>query len=249
MMNATTTELGASAPPRGADESPLHADLFEALDRRVSRLWAEAKAGSFWRQVLARGFNRALYRRLMSQVFHYTRHNAINQAAAALRIEPGDLKLLKFVCDHAREELGHENLAAHDLASAGICQGPDSIEPALPATDALIGYLYGVALREGPVARLGYSYWAETAYDHIGPLVAAARTSLALSDRQLTFFVAHAAIDEKHSQDVRAVIRHAVRTPEQADAVLRVATTTLWLTTQMMEQALAGSVPVEGDAP
>jgi len=64
-----------------------------------------------------------------------------------------------------------------------------------------------------------------------------ARTSLGLTDREMAFFVAHADIDEDHSQDVVRAIRRAVTTHEQADAVHRVAVTTLWLTLALMDQA------------
>jgi pyrroloquinoline quinone (PQQ) biosynthesis protein C len=53
----------------------------------------------------------------------------------------------------------------------------------------------------------------------------------------MAFFVAHADIDEDHSQDVVRAIRRAVTTHEQADAVHRVAVTTLWLTLALMDQA------------
>ena len=44
---------------------------------------------------------------------------------------------------------------------------PDTVAVPLPATEALVGYLYYVALRYGAVARLGYSFWAEGVYGHI----------------------------------------------------------------------------------
>ena len=53
-----------------------------------------------------------LYRLTMVQIFHYTRHNSINQAVAAFRAEPEQLSLLRFVYGHAREELGHEKMVA-----------------------------------------------------------------------------------------------------------------------------------------
>ncbi len=129
-------------------------------------------------------------------------------------------------------------MVLHDLRAIGLLEPDESItEAPLPATDALVNYLYGVALREGPVPRLGYSYWAESVYDHIAPLLARARESLDLTDRDMAFFVAHAEIDSKHAVEVQHAIRGAVRTPADADAVYRVATTTLWLTVMLLEQA------------
>jgi len=224
----------------GSDDEQRHAlseKLFHQLDESVATLWADAKRRPFWRHVVSKGVDRDLYRLVMLQIFHYTRHNAINQAVAALRATPDDRALLRFVCTHAREELGHERLIVHDLRSIGLI-GREPIEDVpLPATDALINYLYGVALREGAVPRLGYSYWAESIYEHIGPLLLAARDSLGLARDNMTFFSVHAEIDVRHAEEVKTAIRRGVMTPQQAADVRRVAVTSLWLTIQLLEQA------------
>ncbi|WP_322752972.1 iron-containing redox enzyme family protein [Frankia sp. Cas3] len=232
--------LDAVATPEEVVPNAIHDELFARLDTSISDLWAQARDSAFWQHVTAHGFDRELYRIIMIQIYHYTRHNSINQAVAALRAEPEQIGLLRFVYSHAREELGHEKLVLHDLRAVGLI-GPDEPvdEAPLPATDALIQYLYGVVLRESPVSRLGYSYWAETVYDHISPVLVKARESLGLSDRDMAFFVAHSEIDSRHAAEVQHAIRHAVTSREQADAVHRVAVTTLWLTTSLMEQSYA----------
>jgi len=213
--------------------------LFARLDASIGALWSGAERRPFWRRVVSEGWDRAAYRRTMIQIFHYTRHNSVNQAAAALRADPDDLALLRFIYGHAKEELGHERLALHDLGSLGlVAEDGSDIDPPLPATDALINYLYGVVLRDGPVARLGYSYWAESVYPHIAPLLGAARASLGLADRDMTFFVAHAEVDAGHAERVRAAIRRAATTPARADAIHRVGVTSLWLTIELLEQAV-----------
>jgi pyrroloquinoline quinone (PQQ) biosynthesis protein C len=111
----------------------------------------------------------------------------------------------------------------------------------LPATEALNGYLYHVALKEGLVARLGYSFWAEDAYEHIQPILASARQTFGLTDDRMTFFVAHSSIDEKHSKEVREAISTWAVTAEEREAVKRVARTTLYLTGQILEAAHAES--------
>ena len=219
----------------------LHRDLFARLDASIASLWAEARGSRFWGRIVREGFDPERYRRVMVQIFHYTRHNSINQAAAAFRAEPEEMQLLRFVYGHAKEELGHERLVVHDLKSIGLLSGAEITDPPLPATDALVNYLYGVVLREGPVPRLGYSYWAESVYEHIGPLLVAARASLGLTDRNMTFFAAHAEIDARHAEQVKAALRLAVTTRARAEAVHRVAVTSLWLTIQLLEQALEGT--------
>jgi hypothetical protein len=215
----------------------LHEDLFTRLDASIEDLWAQARASTFWRQIVAQGCDAELYRLAMVQIFHYTRHNSINQAVAAFRTEPEQMSLLRFVYCHAREEAGHENMVVHDLRSIGLMKDGQAFDPPLPATDALINYLYGIALREGAIPRLGYSYWAESVYQHIGPLLFTAKKSLSLDERNMTFFAAHSEIDAKHIEQVRAMICQAATTPEHADAIHRVAVTSLWLTIQLLAQA------------
>ena len=221
------------------DQDQTADGLFARLDASIGALWAGAERRPFWRRIVSEGWDRAAYRRTMIQIFHYTRHNSVNQAAAAFRADPDDLPLLRFIYGHAKEELGHERLALHDLRSLGlVAEDGSDIDPPLPATDALINYLYGVVLRDGPVPRLGYSYWAESVYPHIAPLLRAARSSLGLADRDMTFFVAHAEVDAGHAEQVRAAIRRAATTPARADAIHRVAVTSLWLTLELLEQAV-----------
>ena len=57
----------------------------------------------------------------------------------------------------------------------------------------------------------------------------------------MTFFAADAQLDICHAEQVRNIIRRTVTTPEQAEAVVRVAVTSLWSTIQILEQSFAGT--------
>jgi hypothetical protein len=237
MTNGTVDAVPA---PADTTDSTLHRQLFERLDRSIDELWTHASNSEFWQHVLTRGFDRELYRIAMTQIYHYTRHNSLNQAVAAFGADPDEIGLLRFVYGHASEELGHEKMVLHDLRAIGLLGPDDGIdEPPLPAVDALINYLYSIALREGPVARLGYSYWAESVYEYLAPILLEARRWLHLTDKEMAFFVAHAEIDSKHVVEVRQVIQKSVHTAAQAEAVHRVAVTTLWLTLSVLDQVLA----------
>lgn len=221
-----------------ASEANAAGSLFARLDKMIDEAWAGMREGELWRHVQAHGMDLYLHRDLMVQIYHYTRFNSVNQAMTALRTTPEERALLRFAYRHADEELGHEMLVVHDLRAVGLIGMHDDIGswPKVPATDALVNYLTGIALSEGAIARLGYSYWAEDVYGHIAPILAATRSSLGLTDRQLTFFVAHSAIDAHHSAEVRRIISKVATTRDHHDAIFRVAQTTLWLTTQLMEQ-------------
>lgn len=212
--------------------------LFEELDAAVAAGWARIRRGAFWAHVLDRGMDKDLYVRTMAEIYHYTRHNSVNQAFAAWRVPPEEMALLRFCYHHADEELGHEKMVVHDLESIGVAADETLAAPPLPATQALIGYLYGVGLFEGAVARLGYSYWAERSYEHLAEPLARARGDLGLTDRQMTFFVAHQSIDTKHAEEVQRAVSRFVRTSEQRQQVVGVASTTLYLTGRILEDVL-----------
>ncbi|WP_405587134.1 iron-containing redox enzyme family protein [Streptomyces sp. NBC_01190] len=214
-------------------------EFFAALDETVRKGWEEVHAGQFWQHMRANGIDLDLYRNFMVELYHYTRHNSINQAFAAWRVPPEKMGMLRFCYEHAEEELGHEKMVEHDLAAVGLLT-PGLLErPPLPPTQALIGYLYHVGLEFGAIPRLGYSYWAESAYDHLGEALNAVRAGLGVSDREMSFFVAHQSIDTKHAQEVRqALERYATDPVDQARAI-DVARTTLYLTGQLLEVSYA----------
>jgi hypothetical protein len=205
-----------------------------ALRGAVDAEWKQIKQGRFWDRIMREPVSRELYRDLMMQVYHYSRHNSMNQAVAAF--VPAPEGLLKFVYQHAGEELGHERMVIHDLKSIELFDEADLSRSPLPATEALIGYLYYVSLRYGAVARLGYSFWAESIYVHIQEPFRKISADLRLERKNVTFFGSHAQADEAHSQQVEdAIVRYAT-TNEQQALVTRVALTTLSLTGQLLEQ-------------
>lgn len=210
--------------------------FFKELDAVVEAGWAQIKQGDYWKFSLANKIPPALYQQVMLQVYHYTRYNSINQAACAYSADPEQITLLRFVYKHALEELGHERMVLRDLESVGLL--PETLPAPLAPTQALIAFLNDVAIRKGPIARLGYSYWAEEVYEHIQPILDRFRADLSLKDEQMTFFVAHSTIDEKHSEEVRIAMQRAVMTEEDRHQIKEVARVTLWLTGQLLEEAL-----------
>jgi hypothetical protein len=212
----------------------LSSSFVGALRQSVDAQWAEIKRGEFWRLVMGRPVTRGLYRDLMLQVYHYSRHNSMNQAVAAF--VPAPEGLLKFVYKHAGEELGHERMVTHDLRTINLLEESDLARAPLPATEALIGYLYYVGLRYGPLPRLGYSFWAEGAHAHIQEPLGKICSDLQLTSKNVTFFGAHAEADQAHIAQVEDALERYASRPEDQEMVTRVATTTLSLTGQLLDQ-------------
>lgn len=206
----------------------------QSLRESVEGQWGEIKRGAFWRHIQQQQVTREFYRDLMLQVYHYSRHNSVNQAVAAF--VPAPEGLLRFVYRHAAEELGHERMVTHDLRSIGLLDERDLALPPLPATEALTGYLYYVALRYGPIARLGYSFWAEDSHRHIAEIIAKVSKDLSLRKDNLTFFGSHAEADVDHMRQVEEALERYATTEQDQELVVRVATTTLSLTGQLLDQ-------------
>lgn len=211
-------------------------DILLDLDQVVTYQWDKIKKGPFF-QTASSKLTRDLFIRVMEQIYHYTKHNSINQAVAAYKTDPNDTKLLRFVYKHALEELGHEKMVEHDLKSIGHHFEPTNSVPS-SATEALIAYLYQVSLTQGAGPRLGYSFWAEDAYKHISPILDACRTDLNLTDKSMTFFISHADIDTKHAEEVKEAISRWCDTPEKRNQILNVARTSLYLTGELLNTAL-----------
>lgn len=212
--------------------------FFEELDRVVAEGWARIHDGPFYRHVREHGADRELYRRTMCQLWHYIQHNPLNQAVAVLGMPPGRTHLIRYAVDHSLEELGHEKMIEHDLRLSGLLDEPLSASVPLPATQAFIGWLYYVSLRQGAVARMGYSYWAESSYDQIGEMLDHLRGDLGLTDRSMSFFVAHSTIDAKHSDEVRKALERNADTPEVRRQVIEVARTSLYLNAALLDNVL-----------
>jgi hypothetical protein len=215
----------------------MSSEFIASLKSVVDGEWGRIKQGAFARRVLGHTVTPGLYRDLMVQIYHYTRHNSTNQAATSFVEAPEGL--LRFVYRHAAEELGHERMVLHDLRSVGLLDEAQLLEAPLPATEALIGYLWAVSLRYGPVPRLGYSFWAEGSYEHIGDMLAKIKSDLSIPKQSMTFFGSHIELDVNHMEQVSEALSKYAETGAQQELVRTVARTTLYLTGQLLEQVAA----------
>jgi thiaminase len=208
----------------------------KALDEKLSAAWR----GLFQRSRLVRTIekgelDRRLYALYLFETYHYTAHNARNQALVGVRaVNPSDA-YMKFCFEHANEEVGHEQMAMHDILSLGLRGVEFEIPRPRPATEVLIAYLYWVSATGNPLRRLGYSYWAEGSYQYITPLLERVQKTLSLTPNQMTFFTAHARIDEKHADEVRHMVASQCQTEQDWRDVEDVMLTSLSLTGGMME--------------
>ena len=179
--------------------------------------------------------DKRLYAIYLIETFHYTSHNAKNQALVATRLDEIDPRYAKWCLKHANEEYGHELMAYHDLKAAGLIKDNQVLSKPLPNTQAFIAYIYWVAQHGHPYARLGYSYWAERSYEFIQPMVTHIATSLGIKPNAMTFYNEHSEIDTDHAKQVDDVITRHVKTKEEWEAVEETMVMSLHLTQRMMD--------------
>lgn len=188
----------------------------------------------------------ALY---MLETYHYTLHNARNQALVGVRALRSEPQYLRFCFEHAAEETGHELMALHDFKSVWPKDAPFEIPPPLPETEVLIAYLYWISATGNPLQRLGYSYWAESSYQYVLPRVKKLQAHLGLERNQLTFFIAHAEIDEHHAREVNQTLANHCKSSADWQAVERVLVTSLRLTGRFLDGIWAEYEALNANAP
>lgn len=184
--------------------------------------------------------DRRMYALYLTQVYAYTSHVARNQALVGSRLDNRDTHYQRFCFEHALEETGHELMALHDLRALGvpITDPHTELPPPLPATEQLIAWLYWVSAHARPVARMGFSYWAERAYPYGEGFLTAVQARMKLDRSVMTFWYVHRGLDDKHADDVEKALVQACRTDADWEAVERTATVTIGLCFDMIEQAV-----------
>lgn len=182
--------------------------------------------------------DKRLYAIHLTETYHYTLHNSKNQALIATRKEKINANYLKFCLDHAADEVGHEMMALHDIQHMGYKVTEEDMPEPLPATKTLIAYLYYVASNESPIARLGYSFWAERVYDYIKPLLTLVEVGMGVKKSSMTFFREHAEIDVNHAKIIDQMIERFVKTEKDWAIVEEVMKTSLKLTVLMGDEII-----------
>jgi hypothetical protein len=213
----------------------------ETLEEKMGNYWFEilsTPVAKEIKKILASG-DKKLYALWLCQVAHLTKHTSAHQALVGTRFNEISIPYMKFCYEHALEEVGHELMAVHDLRKIGAnVEAIKDLPPPMQSTEQLTAYLYYAAERAHPATRLGFSFWAEKCYPYIQSLAGETQKSLGLKDHQMTFFVSHSKIDEKHANDVEKVIKHVCQTEADWKAVETGMIDTLNMAIKIFEEIL-----------
>lgn len=218
--------------------APTTAERIAQLDAVCDEVWARIKATRYYAALMAGQVTPGVLHRYLAETYFYVRENAKNQAAIVLRLDDKQADYAKYCLKHALEENSHEQMCLHDLRTTGFDLARlETLRP-LPATAGFIAFLYHWADHHNPIGRLGYSYWAEGAHSYLQEGMAKVKQMFALSDNQMTFFVAHAAIDEKHFKEVKDALAAFCQTEQDWADVAYCIRVTGTLTAHMLDEIL-----------
>ncbi len=218
--------------------------------------WSEViKTNPLMRAAMNGTGDKRLFAIYLSQVYHFTRENPVNQALVAQNLQSHRWKMdtgtkvryMKFCFHHAEEEAGHEYMALHDLKAFGLDVEEATIPPALPSTSAFIALVSEIATQWHPAARLGYSYWAESCYEIFRPIAGDLQSSLGIKPQAMTFLHQHGQIDEKHAEEVNVVLGYVVTNEEAAASVKRALIETIRSTGEILAQIHQAYVELKAD--
>jgi pyrroloquinoline quinone (PQQ) biosynthesis protein C len=132
-----------------------------------------------------------------------------------------------------------KKMAYNDLKALDVPLNSDEdMPPALPATEVMIAYVKYLSLSEKPWRSLGYHYWIEQPYDYILPFMQALKHNMGLKDEQMSFYLQHVKIDQKHGKDIQNIVMKVCETDEQWEEIKEMTRTSLWLMFRMVQDII-----------
>ncbi|MDP1823665.1 MAG: iron-containing redox enzyme family protein [Archangium sp.] len=228
--------------------------FFKQLDAAMAEEWdVIVKVNPFFNALMDGLDDRRLLGIYLCEVYNTVKHSAITQALVVQHLAnptSTSIRYMKYCLNHALEEVGHEQMALHDLRSLGVDITNETMPRPTIATEAFTGYVYRLATTGNPVQRLGYSYWAENCYTYFAPIAMAIVQNMKLEAKNLTFFVQHGEIDKKHADEVKKIIADVVSTQADKDAILTALRGTIRLQGGMLADVHAAYLKfLKGEAP
>jgi pyrroloquinoline quinone (PQQ) biosynthesis protein C len=187
--------------------------------------------------VLAGKPDLALYRRYLTNVYHYACHSAEVIALAGSRCTRTHPEASRYLLHHAEEEMGHELWALDDLRALGADETAVRTSRPVPACAAMIAFEYFIAGRANPVGLFGWLYVLEAMGDDLGKRVASAlQHALGGTSRGIKFVAGHGVADHDHAADLTRVISQHITAPQDIADVNHVADVSADLYARIFDQ-------------
>jgi pyrroloquinoline quinone (PQQ) biosynthesis protein C len=160
------------------------------------------------------------YGAYLRETYFYTREDPQIQAAATAFFRGPDREMVELFLQHAKSEVGHDQLALNDLATIGFDTRFIPDEGPLPATENLIAYPYWAMAHKQAAAYLGYLYFLEFLPTSQGSGIAEALSRVGIPSHAMTFLSEHQQVDVHHNKLMRVYVNHMARDQSSLDAII-----------------------------
>ena len=220
-MNNETENL--STQGRYSDQAT---EFIKTLDARVDDVFREVQKQPFWRTLIDSKSSDALFKSICREVFlavcWYQKHTTEAGFHMIGRLPKSENTLLKLTTLHKVEEAEHSEWALRDFELLGGSKKHAVSSPLSPATFAVTGVWWRMAVAEEALGYFGAEYLFEyLTFVVTQPLVGLFKQRGFTADG-LKFIIDHATEDAKHAKLVRHLICDVVtRYPESEAAMLR----------------------------
>lgn len=206
--------------------SPRAAEVVKLLDARVEDVYRQVREQPFWRTLTAPETSNEtclrIFREVFLSIYWYQQHTTEAGFHMIGRLPKSETAMLKLTTLHKVEESEHGEWALRDYELLKGDKDFTTKTPPSPATFAVAGVWWRMAVAEDP---LGY-FGAEYLFEYLTLVVAQPLVALfkqrGFKAEGLRFIIDHATEDEKHARLVRHLISDAVtRYPESEAAMIR----------------------------
>lgn len=161
----------------------------------------------------------AHYAAYLRETYFYTREDPQIQAAATLYLRGLDREMVGPFLQHARSEVGHDQLALNDLTVLGYDVSSIPSEDCLPATALLFSYPMTAMTHRSPVAYLGYLFFLEFLPTAQGEAIAGVAAKAGVPREAMSFLSEHREVDVHHNRLMKVYAEHMVRTDADLKSV------------------------------
>lgn len=195
------------------------------------------KKGGF-KKLCTGNFTISDYKEILKQIYLHARENPQIQALAAVYFRGSQRKLVKDFYQHATSEIGHNDLAMNDLIVLGENVESLPYQRPLPATSALLGYIFYQIQHHNPIGYLGYLFHLEYLPTQYGKLFTSALENKGVPKEAMSFLIEHVTVDKVHNKWIESYIDKLVLTKDDLESVIATSKTTAYLYEKMIEAAM-----------
>lgn len=213
------------SPPPGK-YSAQALEVIKVLDARIEDVYREIQEQPFWHALHdpanSNEHLQAIFRELFLSIYSYQKHTTEAGFHMLGRFPKSETRLLKLTTLHKVEESEHGEWALRDFGILGGNKEMAMTCAQSPATFAVAGVWWRMAMAEEPLGYFGAEYLFEYLTLIVSQPIVGLFKERGFKADGLKFIIDHATEDEKHAILIRSLICEVVtRYPETAPAMIR----------------------------